>query len=549
MGVGRGPKTELEEKRHAIERDGCFPFCRPAASVPASPRHRDACVKAAALGINADVPARRHGQSATHFGLEVKLMQCGWDATQDFCGVVALGCSPPFAPNAAGQVAATASPWPTAPEPLVAHSRTLTYRSELMGRRRDSARMVPEDVLAGRTRFSAHELARLIRATNPTGLKLSSREMRRRYGQKLELQSLLVRTFPDDIDPVVDGSDEGIVLLHHRVGGFDACHAVVQELDEDARSIVQRKLDVGEEEPVSMVLEIASPDDTASTDVGVLIQAGREAAGAYDFELARSHLEAALDQSEGSAASGVAMLELLVEQIGLFHEALEVESRLSAEAMEQATIRSLLAKAAAYCGDRPRALALIQRCRNGRTAEVFAILARQAIDAGQYEVASADCRQCAEHDPACPALSELREALEQLDANARREAQQRAESLAMTDDIDALSKAVSELLARWPADAVGERLASFVQEQRALSTMREQAATAEALAEAKDWQGALIAMRRAIGSAPAGGIPEGYADKIALWEARQQELRPRPTPDRPAPTREAHLRGHRIPGR
>jgi len=97
----------------------------------------------------------------------------------------------------------------------------------------------PEDVIAGRVRPEARELVALLRDVNPTGLGLDRRETARRYALKSRLQSVLVTRFRDDVEVRPEPHEPGVVLLHHRPTGLDACHAVIAELDDDARSFVQ----------------------------------------------------------------------------------------------------------------------------------------------------------------------------------------------------------------------------------------------------------------------------------------------------------------------
>jgi hypothetical protein len=105
-------------------------------------------------------------------------------------------------------------------------------------------RLHPDDVVAGRgPRPSARELIELIRDVNPSGLDLPAPEAARRYALKSRLQSLLIRRFDGEIEVDPDPRAEGVVSLHRPLG-IDACHAVLGELDEDARSWAQRQLDL-----------------------------------------------------------------------------------------------------------------------------------------------------------------------------------------------------------------------------------------------------------------------------------------------------------------
>jgi hypothetical protein len=115
----------------------------------------------------------------------------------------------------------------------------MSKRQRPAGRRLD-----PQDVLAGRVRPTAVELLDLIHRVNPTGRELPAREAELRYRQKARLQSLLVRSFAGEITVVPDPEREGTVSLLHRGRGRDACHAVIAELDEDARGNGEARMQV-----------------------------------------------------------------------------------------------------------------------------------------------------------------------------------------------------------------------------------------------------------------------------------------------------------------
>lgn len=102
----------------------------------------------------------------------------------------------------------------------------------------------PEDVLAGRAHADARTLIRMIHAVNPTGRAVAPRHREQRYGLKSRLQSLLVREYADDLQVQRDPRNEGLVTLRHNVLG-DGCHALIIELEDDARSWVQMQLDLG----------------------------------------------------------------------------------------------------------------------------------------------------------------------------------------------------------------------------------------------------------------------------------------------------------------
>jgi hypothetical protein len=102
-----------------------------------------------------------------------------------------------------------------------------------------------DELLAGRQRCTARELIESIHAINPTGRGLASRDERRRYALKSRLQSLLIRTFGETLTIRRDERDPRVVTLAESSVGRDACHAVIADLDDDARAWVQFRLDAG----------------------------------------------------------------------------------------------------------------------------------------------------------------------------------------------------------------------------------------------------------------------------------------------------------------
>ena len=104
----------------------------------------------------------------------------------------------------------------------------------------------PHDVLTGEISLSPLELIRMIHRVNPTSDGVRSAEAVERYQLKAKLQSLLIRLHRDGLR-VEQTDPEQPQLIGLRLQHFaeDACHALIPELDEDARSWVQRQIDEG----------------------------------------------------------------------------------------------------------------------------------------------------------------------------------------------------------------------------------------------------------------------------------------------------------------
>ena len=207
-----------------------------------------------------------------------------------------------------------------------------------------------EDMLAGRVKPDAGTLLDLIAKVNPTGLTLPKRETEERYGRKSALQSLLIQLCSDDlaVEPVQD--QDSIVSLFHRGLSRPACHAIIEELDEEARSWVRMQLDLrqwsDEEEDnrtEKHALDRSGPKQRKQTGESrpeppgpdpeggpaELVRRGLTALKEYDYDKARTCLEAAFRKTDGDSGAAMGLLTLLVDHLGAFDEALTLAPRVA----------------------------------------------------------------------------------------------------------------------------------------------------------------------------------------------------------------------------
>ena len=129
----------------------------------------------------------------------------------------------------------------------------------------------PEEVLEGRVEYRPEELFDLIHQVNPTRRKLPRKEEHRRYALKRRLQSLLVRRFGDEHLKVGTTVHPGVVSLDHISGLRDACHAVLAELEPDARSWVRHQLDLAADVDDETALELPGTADDEGGGAGELL--------------------------------------------------------------------------------------------------------------------------------------------------------------------------------------------------------------------------------------------------------------------------------------
>jgi hypothetical protein len=377
----------------------------------------------------------------------------------------------------------------------------------------------PEDVIAGRVDLPARDLIDMIRTVNPTGRDLAAKEVAQRYTRKSRLQSLLIRRFADDLVVAPEPHEPGVVSLRHRSLDTSACHALVSELDEDARSWVQLQLDLeasGEARaPAPAPVVPAAPrraerrEARAAVEPGELrgvpdlLRAGQEAVDAYDYELARALLVQALDQPDADADVAVALLSLFVDHLAADQDALALEDRLPAPVRSRPEVRQLLALAAARSGDRGRALRLLKAPHGARVVEVFVALARAALEAGDLAAAAADVGEVRARDPAHHELPGLAQSLAARRAAERLPREAELARLLGEGRVDEAEACARGILARWPDSEAGRRGARAVEEIRRAATAKRLVTTAGEALE----RGELGQARASLDQARAAGAP------------------------------------------
>ncbi|HWN70778.1 MAG TPA: hypothetical protein VNM90_24220 [Haliangium sp.] len=383
----------------------------------------------------------------------------------------------------------------------------------------------PEEVLAGKVELGARELAELIQRVNPTDRALPAAEAARRYRLKNQLQSLLVRRFTGEVE--VSADRDGMALLAHRGSGKSACHAVLAELDEDARSWVQRRLDeAAAPEPAEAP---ASPPARASAktidavdgnragpmdegeplldgalSVEELLARGHEAMAAYDYELARRAWERALAGSGGGSAAAGALLGLLVEHLAAYSEAAALWPRLSPAAAADGRIRTLAALAAAHVGEEARAHELLRGLTReealSAAAEVYQVLARRSLardDEAGDSAAAHELALARQHSgPSLPLLELERELAAQV---ARRCAPLEARAVEAYDAgrVDEAEQRAREVLARWPESRAARTLLGRIEAQRRQARVDALLARADAAMTSRDFPVAVGLLREA----------------------------------------------------
>jgi len=302
------------------------------------------------------------------------------------------------------------------------------------------------------------QLLRLIHNVNPTSRGIGDTDRKRRYALKAHLQSLLIRRFPNDLR-LLPGDEPGVISLLYGNAGADACHVVIEELDEDARSWITYQLDTGaidEEVSVSSLGALSrrfSGERVATTqdnEVTGLVAAGKLALVEYDYERAALHFQQAQQVSQGAVEPTLALLEFWIDQMGADHAALELEAHLPRATLANPEVRALLGIAAARTKDIQRAQRLTRGLGGPRAAEVMGLVARAALRTADPGSALPWITQLRSLDPMHPAILDCERELRNLRDEGRLAAESELERLQVSGPLDETDRCANSLLQRWP---------------------------------------------------------------------------------------------------
>ncbi|MEI7672790.1 MAG: hypothetical protein WCK00_11825, partial [Deltaproteobacteria bacterium] len=246
----------------------------------------------------------------------------------------------------------------------------------------------PHDVLTGKISLSALELIRMIHRVNPTGEGVRSEEAVERYKLKAKLQSLLIRLHSEGLRVEQTDPDQPQLLgLRLRHFAEDACHAFIQELDEDARSWMQRQIDEGNFDNIpnssselssfrsSSFQDQPSPAAEITDNISAeeLLDMGRKALEEYDYERCELYYRRAIAKAPGNVESVAALLDLWVNHLGADEKALDLAKSLSSLVKKDNNVRIILGLACAHLNHIDHALAWIENSLEPEVAEIYAL--------------------------------------------------------------------------------------------------------------------------------------------------------------------------------
>lgn len=339
--------------------------------------------------------------------------------------------------------------------------------------RRAGRRLDLDRVLAGHAMPTPRELIDLIHEVNPTGRGLDPREAARRYALKTRLQSLLVERFAEELEVVPD-DQAGVVLLRHKYLGLAASHAMIADLEDDARAWVRMQLDLGAierawsgtpgeaERPArgrgqvyrrkrrdkGGIAGLADADRAA--ELAAALDEGRTAEAEYDYEAARSAFERAHDLAPEAPAPLAALLDLLVNRLGLDGEAVAIAETAASAALQSPAARAALALAAARLGERERALAWGDGLDGASAAEVLRTLAAGAIRAGDLAYAASALEQARRSLPVDPERIAVEEELARARAAVVADEEAKLDALTATGDLAGAAELARRILEQHP---------------------------------------------------------------------------------------------------
>ncbi|NIM10557.1 MAG: hypothetical protein GTO45_01055, partial [Candidatus Aminicenantes bacterium] len=350
----------------------------------------------------------------------------------------------------------------------------------------------PYDVLEGRVNITSHELIRLIHRVNPTNESLDAKKESERYKIKARLQSLLIRNFYDGLlveQP--DPENPQMVSLKLQYFDDDACHALLPELDPDARSWAQRQIDEAASqggadtgEPPAAGLHRQSSgslaafgniheSDTAADkkeySPNELINWGRQALEEYDYETCEDYFYRAFIMSRGSIEAALTILEFFVDHLAAYEKAIALMDSLSASAKKDEDVKVLLALAAVRLGNIDQALDYLGRALHPRASEVYLLGARHFVTRGNVDRAKElqGVLKSFELDELQPEIDRLENDIRKLCLKSLKPVEQEMVFAWQQGEQDKAVKLAQQLLVEWPQNKDARRICNeFAQQQR-----------------------------------------------------------------------------------
>jgi hypothetical protein len=320
-------------------------------------------------------------------------------------------------------------------------------------KKKKSKKLDPLDVLNNKIPVTALELIRLIHRVNPTGKGYRTGKQQKLYQLKAQLQSLLINRFRDSLKVTREDPDNpGLISLEMKHFQEDACHALLTEFDDDARSWIQEQIDLQslpdktgsgsakKKKSVSangskLLAEI--PEEYSGTE---LLKMGHQALAEYDYEQCERLFCKAFEKNR-DPETAAALLEFYVDHLASYDKATALISTLTKEILQDENVKTLAALAFVGAGQIEKALACLGKTRSPRSGEVYLLAGRHCLD--NQDVEQAGICHAALNPDEFPEL--------------------RSEIIQLTEDIerfkaDQLKPVVEEMLQAWEEGKVDTAL-------------------------------------------------------------------------------------------
>ncbi len=358
-----------------------------------------------------------------------------------------------------------------------------------------------EAALASKAPPALAELLDHIHAVNPTGASLDPAERAERYLLKHRLQSAAIRHFGALLVVQAQGPDAAVVGLRHRKLPRDACHALVDELDDDGRAWVRFRLDTGEFERTDAgtaggtLAATAMAPSARPQGPEHWLQVGRERVEAYDYEAARQAYETALAMTGGAAGVALSLVELLVDTLCDYEGAIALRPRIAARGRGSSAVAAHLGVAAVHLGHLELAQAILVDATGVLASKAWTLLAEAALDAGDGDLTLASLARARACAPPTPELLRIEGALQALRHKARGPEESALQLLHDRADWPGLLHAAERLLARYPDSVQARRMAAAAEAALQRTALDGVVQACERLALAADWAGVVQAAK------------------------------------------------------
>jgi hypothetical protein len=232
------------------------------------------------------------------------------------------------------------------------------------------------EILSIAEALSLIELIRLIHKINPTNESLGFDEVEKRYELKSSLQSLLINRFSESLTVVADSANPQLISLNFKHFSENGCHAIIADLDFEARSWVNTQLDYAkiksshrnqgkkntkkltdennfsESQNCENINEIINNSKiiTNICPVDEILKNGRRALEEFDYDTSERLFIKAFNLSNGQLAAATALFEFQVNYLAAYNRVIESVNDLAPASKKDPGIKLLIALAKARSG-------------------------------------------------------------------------------------------------------------------------------------------------------------------------------------------------------